>query len=98
MAQVLRVEWTDTAKHALRNIYEFHAEHAEESAFRIVTEIVEKADSIIYMKQFQVDDINPDYRRIVVGYYKVLYRVQDSVVKVMNVFPTRSDSRKLERL
>lgn len=98
MANVLNVEWTDTAKQHLRDIYEFHSEFDEESAFKVITEIVDAADSIQFLKQFQVDHYNRNYRRIVVGYYKVLYRVHDSTVIIMAIFPTRSDARKMGQL
>ncbi|MCF8459185.1 MAG: type II toxin-antitoxin system RelE/ParE family toxin [Flavobacteriales bacterium] len=98
MEKVLTVEWTDTAKAKLRKVYEFHSEYSEESAFKIVNEIIEEADSIIFFKQFQVDDVNSKYRRIIVRQYKVLYKIEVGIVWIMNVFPTKGDPEKLRKL
>lgn len=98
MAKVLTVEWTDTAKDKLRKVYEFHAEYSEESAFKMVNEIIEESDTIIFFKQFQIDDINSNYRRIIVRQYKVLYKIEDEIVWIMNVFPTKNDPEKLLKL
>lgn len=98
MAKVLTVEWTDTAKDKLREVYEFHSEYSEESAFKIVSEIIESADAVVYCKQYQLDDVNPKYRRIIVRQYKILYRIEDGVIWIMNVFPTKDDPEKLMKL
>jgi len=98
MAKVLTVEWTDTAKDKLSKVYEFHSEYSEESAFKIVNEIIEAADAVVYSKQYQVDGLNSKYRRIIVRQYKVLYKIEEGIVWIMNVFPTKDDPEKLEKM
>jgi plasmid stabilization system protein ParE len=98
MAKGLTVEWTDTAKDKLRKVYEFHSEYSEESAFKIVIEIIESTDAIVYAKQFQVDDINSEYRRIIVRQYKILYKLEDETVWILNVFPTKGNPKNLRKL
>jgi plasmid stabilization system protein ParE len=95
MAKGLTVEWTDTAKDKLRTVYEFHSEYSEESAFKIANEIIESTDAIVYAKQFQVDDINSEYRRIIVRQYKVLYKLEGETVWILNVFPTKGNPKNL---
>ena len=88
MEKIERVDWTDTGKSALKSVFEFHLEYSERSAEMIVNEIVEKADSIIFAKQYQVDEINPKYRRIIVRDYKVLYKERNFIIEILDVICT----------
>ena len=74
MEKVIKVEWTDTAKAALKSIFEFHAVNSEQSAENIVYDIIDTADSIVFSRQYQIDDVNPNYRRMIVRQYKILYK------------------------
>lgn len=98
MEKITKVEWTDTAKTALRNVYNFPAVYSEQSAENIVNDIIDTADAITFAKQYQVDDINPIYRRIVVRNYKVLYKVHQKTVSIMNIVSTKDNPKKLEKL
>lgn len=98
MEKVTKVEWTDTAKTALKNVFYFHAKYSEQSAENIVNDIIDTADAIVFAHQYQVDDINPNYRRMVVRDYKVLYKVHRKTVSIMNVVSTKDNPKKLEKL
>ncbi len=96
MEKVVRVDWTDAGKQALRHVYEFYAERSELAAEIVVNDIIDAADSIVFGKQYQIDDINPKYRRIVVRDYKVLYIESDGIVNVMGVVSTKQSPEILE--
>lgn len=98
MEKVTNVEWTDTARAALRNIFNFHVINSEQSAVNIVNDIIDTADSIVFANQYQVDDINPNYRRMVVRYYKILYKEHQNIVSIMNVVSTKDNPKKLKQL
>lgn len=98
MAKVLKVVWTETAQKALRAVFDFHAENSEKSASRIVDDIIDRVETMVFQQQYQVDEINANYRRIVVRNYKILYLVKDETVLVMNVFSTKDDPGKLKAL
>lgn len=98
MEKVTKVEWTDTARAALRNIFNFHVIHSEQSAKNIVNDIIDTADSIVFSNQYQVDDINPNYRRMVVRHYKILYKEHQNIVSIMNIVSTKDNPKKLKRL
>ena len=98
MEKVTKVEWTDTSKTALKNVFNFHAKYSEQSAENIVNDIIDTADSIVFAHQYQIDDINPNYRRMVVRDYKVLYKVNRKVVFIMNIVSTKDNPKKLEKL
>jgi plasmid stabilization system protein ParE len=98
LEKVTKVEWTDTAKAALKNVFDFHAKYSEQSAENIVNDIIDTADTIVFTHQYQIDDINPNYRRMVVRDYKVLYKVNRKVVFIMNIVSTKDNPKKLEQL
>ena len=54
MGEVTKVDWTDTAKTALKNVFNFHVVNSEQSAENIVNAIVDSADSIMFANQYQV--------------------------------------------
>ncbi len=98
MERVKRVNWTNNAKIALRAIFDFHAANSELSAEIIINEIIDKADSIVFAKQYQVDEINPKYRRMIARQYKILYKVHLDTVFIMNVVSTKDNPEKLKNL
>lgn len=96
MVKSIKVEWTETAKIALKAVYNYHLEYSESSAEKLVNEIIDTADSIVFSKQYQVDEINPNYRRIVVRAYKVLYNEKDNVIRIMDVVSTKQSPEELK--
>ena len=81
-----RIIWTYQAKQDLKNIYDFWKEKSVQGARSVTSEILKSPRTIYYAKQYQIDDINPKYRRIVVrSYYKVLYREIKSTIYIAGV-------------
>ena len=52
--------------------------------------------SIRFAKQYQVDEINPNYRRIVVRDYKVLHTEKNNTIQIMNVVSTQQSPEELK--
>lgn len=98
MEKVTKIEWTDTAKVALKNVFDFHAKFSEEAAINIVSDIIDAADAIVFSKQYQVDEINPNYRRIVIRDYKILYKVSRKTIYIMNIVSAKDNPEKLKNL
>ncbi len=98
MEKVIRVEWTDTAKAALKSIFEFHTLNSEQSAEKIVNDIIDTADSIVFAHQYQIDDLNPNYRRMIARQYKILYKENHNIVSIMNVVSSKVDPKKIQKL
>ena len=85
-----KIIWTSQAKQDLQNIYEHWKKKSVQGAKNVRSDILQSPKSIYYAKQYQVDDINPRYRRIVVRtYYKVLYKKIRDTIYVMGVISTR---------
>ena len=69
----LKIIWTDQAILALKDIYDFYKNKSLQGAKKVKLNILQSPKTIYFAKQYQIDDINPKYRRIVVRDYKVLY-------------------------
>ena len=81
--------WTTQAKQDLKSIYEYWRKKSVQGANNVRSDILKSPKTIYYAKQYQVDDINPKYRRIVVRtFYKVLYRERDNTIYIMGVVST----------
>lgn len=85
----LKVVWTDQAKAALKSIYDYYKGKSLQGAKNVKADILQSPKTIYFSKQYQVDEINPNYRRIVVRDYKVLYRESNGVIQVVDIVSTR---------
>lgn len=95
MEKKLKIIWTAKSLAALQHVYNFYAVKSVEAANRIVNDIVETAESITFSDQYQQDEILPQYRRMVVGHYKILYRAEQNVIYILSIFDTRQNPLKL---
>ena len=84
-----KIIWAAQAKQDLKEIYEYWKKKSVQGAKNVRLDILNSPKTIYYAKQYQVDDINPKYRRIVVRtFYKVLYRQQNNNIYIMGVITT----------
>jgi len=84
-----RIVWTLQAKQDLKEIYEYWKKKSIQGARNIESDILKSPKTIYYAQQYQVDDINPRYRRIIVRtFYKVLYREQNDIIYIVGVIST----------
>lgn len=92
------VIWTNSAKLDLKLIYEFYkyVKKTPQGAKNVKDDILTAAKSITFTEQYQKDNINPNYRRVVIRHFKLLYKTQDDVVIIMRVFRTQQDPNKLK--
>jgi len=70
----INIVWTLQAKESLKEIYDYYKKKSLQGAKNVKNDILKSPKTIHYSKQYQVDDINAKYRRIVVRDFKVLYR------------------------
>lgn len=90
----LKIIWTKQARAALMSIYDYYKEKSLQGANNVKSDLLQSPKTIHFAKQFQVDDINPKYRRIVVRDYKVLY---NGVIQVMDIVSTRQSPEILKK-
>ncbi len=87
--KIKEIRWTERAVDSLSALYYFYAEKSEQAAYTIVNGIIEMAESIVFRDQYQMDDINTSYRRMIVRHYKILYRTENLVVFIMDIIDVR---------
>ena len=93
-----KIFWTTQAKNDLKNIYEFWKKKSVQGAKNVRSDILKSPKTIYYAKQYQIDDINPNYRRIVVRTnYKVLYREIKNTIYIMGIISTHQSPDVLKK-
>ncbi|WP_414655405.1 type II toxin-antitoxin system RelE/ParE family toxin [Flavobacterium azizsancarii] len=65
-----------------------------QSAHNIKNDILKITKDIHFTEQYQKDEIESEYRRIIVRDYKILYVEENEVVYIVRIFPTKRDSVK----
>ena len=89
MVTTPRIIWSLEAKKALKDIYDYYKEKSIQGAKNVKADLLQAPRTIQYSKQYQVDDINPKYRRIVVRDFKILYTESESEIQILDIISTR---------
>lgn len=91
MSEVKNVVWTNEAKNQLKTIFNFYKEKSVQGANNVKNDILKTTKNIRFSEQYQKDEIESEYRRIVVRDYKILYREENGVVYIVRVFSNKRD-------
>ncbi|MEQ8243257.1 type II toxin-antitoxin system RelE/ParE family toxin [Fulvivirga sp.] len=91
-----KVVWTKQAKEALKDIYDYYKEKSLQGAKNVKEDLLKAPKSIYFSKQYQLDDINPKYRRIVVREFKILYKEDQDVIQILDIICTRQSPEVLK--
>jgi len=95
--EILKIIWTKQARAAVKSIYDFYKKKSLQGAKNVKSDILQSPKAMHYTKQYQLDDINPDYRRIVVRDYKVLYKERNNTIQIMDVISTKQSPEILKK-
>ena len=96
---IYKIIWTFQAKQDLKSIYEFWNKKSIQAANNVRADILKSPKTIYFAKQYQVDEINPNYRRMVVRkYYKVLYREKKNTIYIIGIVSTHQSPDVLKNL
>ena len=99
----IKVFWTDTALNNLEDIFEYHKFKASvDIARRLVKRIVESTIRIQNSPKIgKVEELLRDrkfeYRFIVIGNYKIIYWIEDNLIKIAAIFDTRQNLEKINK-
>ena len=96
----LQVIWSQRSKAKLKAIYKFYIEEKRTShgGRTIINEILKAGNSIIFSEQYQRDEIEPEYRRIIVRHYKLLYKEINGKIVILKIFGTlQNPKRQIKR-
>ena len=92
----LKIIWTQQAKAAVKSIYNYYKVKSLQGAKNVKSDLLQSPKAIRFSKQYQLDDINPNYRRIVVRDYKVLYKEKNNRIQIMDIVNTKQSPEKLK--
>jgi plasmid stabilization system protein ParE len=93
----LKIVWSKQAKEALKSIYDYYKDKSRQGASNVKSDLLSSPKTIVFAKQYQVDDINPNYRRIVVRDFKVLYKEENGIIKVVDIVSSRQSPEVLKK-
>ncbi len=89
--KVTAVRWTQKALDSLQAIHDFYAMKSAQAANRVVDDVFETAESIVFVEQYQIDEYRKDCRRMICRHFKILYKAESSTVNIVDIFDTRSN-------
>jgi plasmid stabilization system protein ParE len=101
---VFTVKWTTAASALVEEISKYLVETAgERTAIRIVDEITRRtrilsSQPTIGQREPLLEGKRYEYRRLLEGHYKIIYRVEGDTVHIVTVFDTRQNPDKLRAL
>ncbi len=99
----MKVIWAQTALTELRNIYDHYLENVSyQMAENIRVSVLESARQIGINPMSGISETRFSeglfvYRSVVRGHYKIIYRIENDVVNIVDVFDTRQHPSKLSR-
>lgn len=93
----LKTVWTDRAKAQLKHIYDYlkYEKKTPQGAANVKNDLIRASKEVIFAEQYQKDDINPNYRRIVVRHYKLIYKEEKGKIIILRVFDTLQSPQRL---
>ena len=91
-----KIIWTDQAKAALKHIYDYYKKKSVQGAENIKSDLLKSPKTILFAKQYQLDNINIKYHRIIVRDYKVLYKEENGVIQIVDVISSRQSPEELK--
>lgn len=84
----VKIIWTNQAKLELKKIYNYYKVKSVQGANNVKSDLLQGPKTICFAKQYQVDEINPNYRRIIVRDYKIIYKEMKEQVFIMDIIST----------
>lgn len=92
-----KIIWTDQAKAALKHIYDYYKkEVCPRSTKNIKSDLLKIPKTILFAKQYQLDNINLKYHRIIVRDYKVLYKEENGLIQIVDIISSRQSPEELK--
>ena len=90
--RVKNIHWSEEANNDLDEIYEFYLEHTPNKASQNLIDLISEAEEIIFTKQWQVDEFDSAFRRIIVKRkFRVVYKIFSDVIFITAVYPTKKN-------
>ena len=87
----LKVIWSKRAKEQLKQIYNYYKSISPRVAKKLKDEILNNVKDLVFAEQYQKDEIQPEFRRIIVKNYKLIYTIDENTIWILMIFDSRKD-------
>lgn len=97
----MKVIWSDFASDELKSIYEYYKEVASvKTAKKIKSTIFEATKQLVKFsksgtKEENLRELKEEHRYLVAGKYKVIYKVEDDIIYITDVFNCEQNPQKM---
>ena len=91
---MVKIKWTPLALSKVENICSYFDEHVPEYSFKFIDNILNKIQNL---KQFPkmgrmvLERGNPNLRELIIGNYRVIYRLNNDEISLITVLHCRQD-------
>ena len=89
----LKVIWSNKSKEQLKAIYNYYKVVSPQGATNVKNDILKTGRELVFVKQYQQDEIEPEFRRIIVRHYKLIYTTEEDTIWILRIFDTRKDPK-----
>ncbi len=98
-----KVSWDTYAKASLKSIVEYIKEDSPSAAQKVKNELLKIAGSLKdkpnrFSEEPYLEDKEGNYRSVSKWYYKIIYKVTESEVHILDIFHTRKSPSEIEEL
>ncbi|MFN3555737.1 MAG: type II toxin-antitoxin system RelE/ParE family toxin [Bacteroidales bacterium] len=100
----VRVLWTDSALSQLEDIYDYYKVKASPGIAKklvkalIAQTIVLESNPLIGIKEPLLSERPYEYRFLLKDNYKIIYRFNENLIRVISVFDCRQNPQKIEKI
>jgi len=100
----VRVLWTDSALSQLEDIYDyFKIKASPRIAKKLVKTLVEEtiileSNPLIGVKEPLLSERPYEYKSLVKNNYKIIYRFNENLIRIISVFDCRQNPKKIEKI
>ena len=97
----MKIIWTDFAIENLKGIYDFYAQKAgKKIANKIKLKIFESTKQLLKnpesgQLELSLENLQQNHRYLVSGNYKIIYRLFDNQIAIVDIFDTRQEPKKI---
>ena len=101
MVKKTKIIWTKSSKDDLKIIYQYYFQFSKKIAKKIINTIINKTsilDISGFEKAGQIDEYNNNFRRLIVGNHKILYKELENHILIVRIFDCRQNPKKLIKI
>lgn len=100
----MKLRWMKRAAKHLDSIYDYLAKQNEHAAIKVYNELLDSAETLLTFpmagkEECALKDNPKKYRSLVVNkHYKLIYRIESNIIKIVAVWDCRQSPKKLKSL